>query len=182
MATEPAPGTYGMMGMFDSDKALLDAVRRAREAGYQHMDAFTPIPIEGLSDLLDRPRTRVPLIALVGAVCGCVIGFGTQLFATAYHYPLNIGGRPLNSWPAFIPITFELTVLGTALSCFFGWMVINRLPHPHHPVFEVPAFSRASIDRFILLIESRDPKFSPVETRRFMENLKPAGGVHEVSC
>ena len=118
-------------------------------------------------------RNLVPLITLLGGLAGGVGGFGFQYWVAAITYPMNIGGRPLNSWPAFIPVTFELTILGASLAAVFGMLALNKLPQPHHPVFNSPEFRRATIDRFFLSIEAKDPKFDPEETWRFLESLKP---------
>jgi hypothetical protein len=135
------------------------------------MEAYTPFPVEGLSKIIGVRRNWVPLIMLVGGILGGLGGFFMQYYAAALHYPLNIGGRPLWSWPAFIPITFELTVLSAALSGAFGMLAINRLPQPYHPVLNVEQFGLATQTKFFLCIESVDPKFNRDETRRFLESL-----------
>lgn len=177
---EPTATIYGLMAEFDSPTALVEAAERARLAGYRRMDAYTPIPIEELSEALGLRRTRLPLLVLLGGIGGCVGGFGLQYWASAIEYPLNVGGRPFNSWPQFIPITFETTVLGAALTCFFAMWALNRLPQPYHPVFNVPAFVRASSDRFFLCIEAADARFDREATWRFLEGLHPVG-VSEVA-
>jgi hypothetical protein len=164
---------YGLMAEFETHEQLLDAARRAHENGYRRMDGYTPFPIEGLPQALGRKGTLVPLIVLLG---GLVAGFGgyfMEWYANVVSYPINVGGRPLHSWPSFIPITFELTILGAALSAFFGSLAMNKLPQPYHPVFNVPQFERASIDRFFLCIEALDPKFDLIATRKFLEGLQP---------
>lgn len=162
---------YGIMAEFDEPQRLLDAARRAREEGYRCMEAYTPFPVEGLSKVIGVRRLWVPLIVLIGGICGGLGGFFMQYYAAALHYPLNIGGRPLWSWPAFIPITFELTVLCAALSGAFGMLAINGLPQPSHPVFNVEQFGLATQTKFFLCIEAADPKFSIEETREFLESL-----------
>jgi hypothetical protein len=152
---------------------LVAATRRTYEAGYRRIDAYTPFPVEGLADALGFHRSRVPLIVLIGGLVGCVGGYFLQYYIRAIHYPINIGGRPLNSWPAFIPITFELTVLVAALSAVLGLLALNGLPMPYHPVFNVPRFALATRDRFFLCIEAADPQFDRDETRRFLERLVP---------
>jgi hypothetical protein len=142
---------------------------------YGRMDAYSPIPIEELSEALGLRRTRLPLLVLLGGIVGCIGGFGLQYWASALEYPMNVGGRPFNSWPQFIPITFETTVLGAALTCFFGMWALNRLPQPYHPVFNVPAFARASSDRFFLVIEAADPRFDLDATSKFLQELRPLG-------
>jgi ActD protein len=163
---------YGLMAEFDSPADLLDAAERAYEEGYRRMDAYTPFPVHGLAEAIGFHRTRLPMLVLCGGIVGCVGGYFLQYWIAAIEYPLNIGGRPLNSWPSFIPVTFELTILLAALVAVLGMLALNGLPMPYHPVFNVPAFELASRNRFFLCIESIDPKFDRGETRRFMENLK----------
>jgi hypothetical protein len=170
---------YGMIAEFETHEQLLDAAKRARDHGFRHMDGFTPFPIEGLSEALGRKRTRVPLLVLLGGIFGGTGGYFMEWYANVVSYPLNIGGRPLNSWPAFIPITFELTILCAALSAFFGSLALNKLPEPYHPVFNAAHFERASMDRFFLCIEAVDPMFNSVATRNFLESLN-AVSVSEV--
>jgi hypothetical protein len=162
---------YGVMGEFETPEAILQAARKARESGYRHITAYTPFPVEGLAQIIGFRWTAVPLITLLGGLAGGLSGFGMEYWMSAVSYPLNVGGRPLNSWPAFIPVTFELTILGAALSAVFGMMALNRLPQPHHPVFNVARFSRASTDRFFLCIESRDPKFHLAESAKFLQSV-----------
>jgi Alternative complex III, ActD subunit len=163
--------THGVMGEFETPEQLLAAAKKAREAGYKHVDAYTPFPIEGLAESIGFRWTAVPLLTLIGGLGGGLTGFGLQYWAAAITYPMNIGGRPLNSWPAFIPVTFELTVLGASIFAVIGMMALNKLPQPYHPVFNVERFSHASTDRFFLLIESRDPKFDLAETSKFLQSL-----------
>jgi hypothetical protein len=164
---------YGFMAEFEDPRSLMAAARQAREAGYTEMDAYTPFPIEGLSEEVGFHHTVLPLIVLVGGIVGAVGGFFMQWYANVVHYPLNIGGKPYNSWPAFIPITFETTVLFAALSAVFGMIILNGLPEPYHPVFNAKNFALASRDRFFLCIESHDPKFDTDETREFLATLNP---------
>jgi Protein of unknown function (DUF3341) len=170
---------YGVMGEFETGQQLIQAAKKTREAGYRHVDAYAPYPVEGLSEALRLRRSWVPLITLLGGLSGGLGGFGLQYWASAITYPLNIGGRPLNSWPAFIPVTFELTVLGASLSAVLGMLALNRLPQPHHPVFNVKRFTHASSDRFFLCIQARDPKFSLTDSARFLQSLN-AVHVNEV--
>src|SRR6201998_791839 len=170
----PRPQLYGLLGEFDTPKQLMDAAKRVREAGYRAIDAFAPFPVEGLSEALGLGRRHdlVPLITLLGGLGGGLTGFFFQLWVSASSYPENIAGRPLNSWPAWIPVTFELTVLGAALSAVFGMLALNRLPQPHHPLFNVERFAKhASSDRFFLAIEARDQKFHLKDSARFLQDL-----------
>jgi hypothetical protein len=171
---------YGVMGEFETPEKLIHAVEKAREAGYRRFEAFSPFPVEGLSEAMGLKRNLVPLITLIGGLTGGIGGFGFQYWVAAITYPLNIGGRPFNSWPAFIPVTFELTILGASLAAVFGMLALNGLPQPHHPVFNVHRFSHASADRFFICIESRDPKFHLADTARFLQGVQ-AHHVSEVS-
>ncbi len=171
---------YGVMGEFGTPEELIHAVEKVREAGYRRLDAYAPFPVEGLSEALGLKRNLVPVITLLGGLGGGLSGFFFQVWANVSSYPMNIGGRPLNSWPAFIPVTFELTILGAAISAVFGMLALNRLPQPHHPVFNVHRFTHASSDRFFVCIESRDPKFHVADTARFLQSLH-AHHVSEVS-
>lgn len=177
---ESALTVYGLMAEFDTPTALVAAAERARLEGYRHMDAYSPFPIEEVSEALALPRTRVPLITLLGGILGGIGGYGLEYWSQAIAYPMNIGGRPYHSWPYFIPVTFETTVLGAALGAFVGMWALNQLPQPYHPVFNVPAFVRASRDRFFLCIEAADPKFDRHATAKFLETLHPVG-VSEVA-
>jgi hypothetical protein len=161
------------MAEFVEPADLVKAARAAREAGYTRMDAYTPFPVEGLSEALNFRRTRVPLLVFLGGLFGCVTGYYMQYWCAGVSYPLDIGGRPLNSWPAFIPVTFEMTILCAALTAVVGMLFLNGLPMPYHPTFNVPRFARASRDRFFLCIEGRDPKFNREQTRQFLSSLHP---------
>jgi hypothetical protein len=171
---------HGVMAEFDTPAQLVEAVERARAAGYRRMDAYTPFPVEGLPEAMGLKRNMVSFITLLGGLAGGIGGFCFQYWVAAVTYPMNIGGRPLNSWPAFIPVTFELTVLGAALCAVLGMLALNGLPQPHHPVFNVRRFVHASSDRFFLCIEARDPKFHFADTARFLQGLY-AHHVTEVS-
>jgi Alternative complex III, ActD subunit len=164
---------YGLLAEFDDPNTLVIATRLAHEAGYRRMDAYSPFPIEELHEALGARHTRLPLLVLIGGICGCLGGYGLQYWVSAVAYPLNVGGRPFHSWPAFIPVTFECTILVAALTAVFGMLALNGLPMPYHPVFNVPRFALASRNRFFLCIEARDRKFNLEQTRRFLETLKP---------
>jgi len=171
--TRRKPRYYGLMAEFDSPTAIVEATRRAYAEGYRRMDTYTPFPVEGLAEEMHFHRTGVPLIVLLGGLAGCLGGYFLQYWIAGIYWPLNIAGRPLNSWPMFIPVTFELTVLVAALSALVGMLALNGLPHPHHPVFNVPRFALASQDRFFLCIEASDPRFNRDATRDFLESLAP---------
>lgn len=162
---------HGVMAEFDTPEQLIHAVEKVREAGYRRMDAYAPFPVEGLAEALGLKRNMVPLVSLFGGLTGGIGGFAFQYWVAAVTYPMNVGGRPLNSWPAFIPVTFELTILGASLCAVLGMLALNGLPQPHHPVFNVHRFKHASSDRFFLCIEARDPKFHLVESARFLQGL-----------
>jgi hypothetical protein len=167
------PPIYGLMAEFNDPNELVAAVRRAREAGYQRLDAYSPFPIEELAEALGGHGSRLPLIVLIGGLVGGISGYALQYWTSVIAYPLNVGGRPFHSWPAFIPVTFEMTVLGAALSCVLGMLALNGLPMPYHPVFNVPRFALASRDRFFLCIEATDPLFDRDASRRFLERMGP---------
>lgn len=164
---------YGLMAEFEEHEQLLEAAKRAYAEGYRRMDGFSPFPIEGLAEALGHEMTLVPLFTLIGGIAGGLGGYFMEWYSMGRLYPINVGGRPLNSWPNFIPITFELTVLIASLSALISMLVLNKLPQPHHPVFNMPEFKRASIDRFFLCIETADPKFDREKTWEFLDSLKP---------
>jgi hypothetical protein len=172
---DTAPKLYGLLAEFDSATAIVDAARRTRQAGFTKIDTFTPFPIHELDAALKLPRTKLPWLVLGGGIAGMAAGFALQYWASVIQYPLNIGGRPLASWPAFIVPSYELTILFAALTAVIGMIALNGLPMPYHPVFNVPQFSSASADRFFLSIETRDPRFDLAATRAFLEGLHPLG-------
>jgi ActD protein len=165
------PPLYGLIAEFENPGDLIAAARRAREEGYRAMDAYSPYPIHELTEALALPRTKLPLLVFIGGALGCGTALLMQWFATAVHYPINVGGRPLASWPSFIPITFELTVLFAAGTAVLGMLGLNGLPMPYHPIFNAARFALASRDRFFLCIEARDPMFDAEKTSRFLATL-----------
>jgi hypothetical protein len=170
---------YGLMAEFDNHEDLLAATRRAHAQGYRRMDAYSPFPVEGLAEALGFHRTRLPLVVLLGGIAGGLGGYLLQYYTAVIDYPLNVGGRPWHSWPAFIPVTFEMTVLIAALSAVLGMLALNGLPMPYHPVFNVPRFEMASRNLFFLCIEATDAQFDAERTKLFLESLGPQQ-VHEV--
>ena len=164
---------YGLMAEFDSAQALVDAAKKTHESGYKKIDAYSPFPIEGLAEEIGMHFDEIPLTVLVGGIIGGCTGYLMQYWMSAVDYPLNIGGKPPHSWPAFIVITFEMTILFAGISAVLGMLAFNGLPMPYHPVFNVPRFAFASKDRFFLIVFSSDKKYNPVETRRFLESLDP---------
>jgi Protein of unknown function (DUF3341) len=168
---------YGLMAEFDSPSAIIAAARRTYKVGYRRINAYSPFPIEGLSEAIGYHRDYVALCTLICGILGALGGFSLQYWTGGIAYPLNVGGRPLLSLPAFIPITFECTVLLASFGAFIGNLLMSRLPQPYHPAFNAPSFARASQDRFFLCVKSDDPKYDGAETRAFLESL----GAIEVS-
>src|ERR1700736_3572590 len=164
---------YGMMAEFDTPVALVEAAKRTYQAGYKRIDTYTPFPIEGLPEEIGFYRDEVPLVVLIGGIVGGLTGYLMQYWMSAVAYPLNIGGKPYHSWPAFIVITFEMTILFAGISAVFGMLALNGLPMPYHPVFNVARFALASKDRFFLIVFSSDKKYDPATTRAFLERLSP---------
>jgi hypothetical protein len=169
----PAPEVYGLLAEFDKPEDVVAATREAYAAGYRFMEAYSPFPVEGLAEALGFERNGIARIVLLGGLIGGLGGFFMMWFSSVVHFPLDIGGRPYNSWPAFIPITFELTILAAAGSAVFGMLGLNGLPRPHHPVFNVPNFALASRNRFFLCLQARDPLFDVDRSRAFLEERAP---------
>jgi hypothetical protein len=164
---------YGTMAEFASAQDLVVAARRTHEAGYRKIDAYSPFPVEELADAIGFHKNNVALVALLGAITGGLTGYLMQYWMAVVSYPVNVGGRPLHSWPSFIIVTFEMTILFGAIAAVFGMLALNGLPMPYHPVFNVPRFVFASKDRFFLMIFSTDPKYDARGTRQFLEGLAP---------
>ncbi len=170
-ATSPTiQGLHGLMAEYPSAQHLLDAAEKAHSAGFRAMDAYTPFPVEAISEVIcDHHKSKVPLICLTGGIAGALAGWGLQIWTSTVDYPMNIGGKPYNSWPAFIPVLFETTVLFAAFSAAIGMFVLNGLPQPYHPVFNVSRFrEKASRDGYFLCIEAQDGKFDRSGTREFL--------------
>ena len=168
---------YGLLAEFDNPTDLVMAARRAHDEGYRKMDGYSPFPVEGLAEAMGFERDRMPLVVLIGGLLVCAGGYLMQWWMSAVSYPINSGGKPYNSWPAFLVVTFEVTILCAALSALFGMLGLNGLPMPYHPLFHAPRFAFATRDRFFLCIEAADPRFDLATTRRFLEGM----GGHEVS-
>lgn len=167
------PPLYGVMAEFDNPSDLVTAARRTYEAGYRSINGYSPYPIEELWEAIGFHRTGLPIIVLIGGIIGALGGFFMQYYLAVFDYPLNVGGKPLNSWPAFIPITFECTILCAAFAAVFGMLALNKLPQPYHPVFNAPNFALATRDHFFLVIEANDPKYNHEEVVEFLKGLGP---------
>ncbi len=174
MKQHTATPIFGLMAEFASAQALLDAAHAAHHAGYKKVEAYSPFPVEGMGEALGHAPSPLPWIVLIGGAIGGIGGFMFQWVSFARFYQLNIGGRPFFSWPSFVPVTFELTVLLAALSCVVGLIVLCGLPMPYHPVFNAARFAGASRDRFFLCIESADPRYDRAETERFLKGMNPS--------
>lgn len=181
LARPPVPNTpWGLAARFGSEDALLEATKAAYLAGYRKMDAYSPVPVEGLAQALGHRRTIMPLIVLLGGIAGGVGGYFMQWYSMVVDYPYNVGGRPFHSWPSFIPVTFELTVLCAAIAGVFGMLFLNGLPRFHHPIFATPGIERATVDQYFLCIESRDDQWNAEATRRYLQDELHAAEVVEV--
>src|SRR5687767_7878441 len=165
------PQLYGVMAQFDNPSQLVAAARSAYEAGYRQINGYSPFPIEELDEAIGFKRSTLPLIVFAGGLLGALGGFFMQYWMEVVDYPLIVGGKPFNSWPAFIPITFECTILGAAFAAVFGMLALNKLPQPYHPVFNAPSFALATRDSFFLVIEANDPRYRHDEVVNFMKDL-----------
>ncbi len=164
---------YGLMAEFDSVNSLIDAAKRTREAGYKEIDAYSPFPVEGLAEAIGFHRDEVPLVVLIGALLGGLGGYLLQYWISVMSYPVNVGGKPYHSWPAFIVVTFEMTILFGGIFAVFGMLALNGLPMPYHPVFNVPRFAFATKDRLFLIVFSSDPKYKPEQVHSLLESFGP---------
>jgi hypothetical protein len=173
MDTTRERNTYGLMAEFADADGLVAAIQAVRAAGYEQFDAYSPLPVHEILEATGEHRSPIPLMVLTGGIVGCLTGFGMQAFASAVHYPLNVGGRPFLSWPAFMPITFECTILFAAFAAVFGMLAINKLPMPWHPVFNVEGFERASQDRFFLCVKATDPHYEPETLTAVLKGCRP---------
>ena len=176
---EPANRLHGVMAEFDTGQALVDAARRAVAQGFTKLEAYTPVPIEELNDIIHKKRTILPRLVLAGGLTGMATGFALQYWASVIEFPMNVGGRPQASWTTFIVPSYELTILFAALTATIAMILSCGLPQPYHPVFNVDRFSMASSDKFFLVLESADPKFEQPVTSEFLRSLG-AKGVYDV--
>ncbi len=177
---EPANRLHGVMAEFDTGQALVDAARRAVAQGFTKLEAYSPVPIEELNDIIHKKRTILPKLVLAGGLTGMATGFALQYWASVIEFPMNVGGRPMASWPTFIIPSYELTILFASITAAVGMIMLCGLPQPYHPVFNVDRFSMASSDKFFLVLESADPKFEQPVTSAFLRSLG-AKGVYDVA-
>ena len=177
--SEPIHSTYGVMAEYDSAQAIVQAARRVMSEGFTKVEAYTPVPVEELNDVIHKTRTILPMLSLGGGLAGMATGFALQYWASAIEYPMNVGGRPNASWPAFVIPSYELTILFSALATAIGMIALNGLPQPYHPVFNAPRFSLASSDKFFLVIEAADAKYDGHRASRVLQETG-AKGVYDV--
>ena len=170
---------FGLIAEFKDPDCLIEGAKKTYAKGYRRMDAFSPFPVHGLAEAIGMKSTILPYVVLAGAMLGVAVGFGMQYYASVLSYPILVGGKPLNSWPAFIPITFELGILFGSFAAVVGMLFLNGLPRPHHPLFNAPRFAMASRDRFYLCVEAIDPLFDQATTERFLKSIG-AEGVYAV--
>lgn len=164
---------FGLLAVFDSPERLVEAARTLRDAGYRRLDAHTPFPVPELAEVLGLKSGALPWVILIAAVVGGALGYFLQYYSVMIDYPINVGGKPIHSWPSFLVITFEMTVLGGTLGALFGMLALNRLPAYYHPLFNAADFTFAEGNRFFLSVEAADPRFHGVRTRRLLEGLEP---------
>jgi Protein of unknown function (DUF3341) len=164
---------YGLLAEFATAEALLGAARAAREHGYAQFEAYAPFAVEGLDELVGLKRNHVPLLTLLGGIAGGAATYFLQWYSAVIDYPINIGGRPLHSWPSFLPATFEITILGAALAAVIGMLVLNGLPQLYHPLFAVEEFELATRNRFFLCLPARDPAFDLARSSALLHGLDP---------
>jgi hypothetical protein len=170
-ASAATTSSFGLLAEFLEPDELLWATEQAYAAGYRRMDAYSPFPVEGLADALGMHRSMIPRIMLVCGFLGTLTAYFLETLSMGLWYPINVGGRPYNSLPSYVPVMFELTVLFSSLSGIVAVLILNRLPQPYHPVFNVASFGRASSDRFYLGIETSDPNYDAVKTASFLRTL-----------
>ncbi len=173
MTGAASPPIYGLVAEFSDPNELVAAAHQTRTAGYTRFDCYTPFPIEELAETMGKHHSRLPLLVLIGGILGGIAGFALCYWTSVIDYPLIVGGRPFNSWPSYIPVTFETTILGASLTAVLGMLALNGLPMPYHPLFNVPRFALASRDRFFLCIEAVDPLFDIDDTWRFLSRMQP---------
>lgn len=174
MKHDSAPrGPYGILAAYKTPQAVVSAARLARESGFTSFDAYSPFPVDGLAEAIGFRKNRMPTVVLVGGIVGGCAGYFMQWYATVISYEINVGGRPYHSWPMYLPITFEMIILGAALAAVLGMLGLNGLPRPNHPLFAVDGFERATYDRFFLCISALDPNFDLVRTREFLDSTQP---------
>jgi len=174
MKLDHVPRLYGLLAEFETPTEIVAAAKQVRAAGYRKVEGYSPFPIEELAHALDTHHSKVPYLVLAGGIMGATLGFGLCYWTSVIAYPMNIGGRPFNSWPAFIPVTYECTILFSSLSAVLGMLALNGLPQPNHPLFNVDRFAHASRDKYFLCIEAKDPKFDLNQTRAFLQGLRPS--------